>query len=247
MAEAHATDRGEHAGHQLFGGHLHGEDRHGLLDTALQRRELGHVDGEGRLAHRWAAGDDHEIARTQTAGLAVELVETGGQTAQATRVVVPFVDLVDERRHQRLHGHRAVARTAHALLRDGEHPPLGVLDELARGLAFVVEDRSGDIGAGLEQLPQQGALAHDAGIGADIGRCRGVADQRTEIGQAARISQAPDALEMLADRDGIGGFARPRDLPDGLEDQTVVGTVEVLGSQHIGHVVPGLGVEEQAA
>ena len=160
---------------------------------------------------------------------------------------MPFVDLIDERRHQRLHGHRAVARTAHALLRDREHPPLGVLDELARGLAFVVEDRRRDIGAGLEQLPQQGALTHDAGIGADIGRGRRVADQSTEIGETANISQAPDAFEVLADRYGIGGLARARDLPDGLEDQTVVGTVEVLGPQHIGHVVPGLGVEQQAA
>ena len=83
----------------------------------------------------------------------------------------------------------APSRYAVAALGDLEHPLLGAVDQLACGLALVVEDRRGDLGAGADQLPQQRALAHDLGVGAHVGGSRRVAGERAEIGKAAGVVQ----------------------------------------------------------
>ena len=66
--------------------------------------------------------------------------------------VVPLVDLIDQRRHQRLNGNRPVALSAYALLGDRKHTALGRFDQFTRRLTFVVENRGRDIGTRFQQL-----------------------------------------------------------------------------------------------
>jgi hypothetical protein len=83
----------EHARDQLLGGHFHAEDRDRGLGVRTHRRVLGHVDRQRGLAHRGAAGDDHQIPAAQAAGDAVEIREARRQTAQLVRIGVPLIDL----------------------------------------------------------------------------------------------------------------------------------------------------------
>ena len=75
----------------------------------------------------------------------VEFGEAGGQPAQLVRIVVPFIDLVDERRQQRAHRH-APRRAAEAPLRRSRRRAARPgRPGRARGFAVVVEDRGGDL------------------------------------------------------------------------------------------------------
>src|SRR5512137_1220963 len=82
VARAHvalvdATERRNHAERELLTRHFHREDRDRLV--VGDRRVLGDVERERRLAHRRPARDDDEIARLQPGG---HLVEFGVARAQ---------------------------------------------------------------------------------------------------------------------------------------------------------------------
>ena len=215
-------------------------------DAGIHRGVLGHVDRKRGLAHRRAAGDDHQVPGAQAAGQPVEIGEAGRQAAQLVRVVVPLVDLVDDRRQQRAHRNRAVA-LAEAAFGDLEHPLLGLVHQLARRLPVVDVHGRGDVGAGADQLPQQRALAHDVRVGADVGRGRGIAGDGAQVGKAAGSFELADALEVLGDGHHVARLGIPGKHCDRGVDQLVIVAIEVLGDQLVGDVVLGARIDEQAA
>jgi hypothetical protein len=101
-----------------------------IENTATASRFDGHVfadvDGERRLTHRRTAGHDHQIARLQARGHAVEVDETGRHAGDFGLVFarVQFVDTLDHLGQQRLHGGQPAAPRA----------PLGNREDLRFGL-----------------------------------------------------------------------------------------------------------------
>src|SRR5882762_8326576 len=163
----------------------------------------------------------------QAAGELVEVGEPRRQAPQLVGIVVPVIDLIDDPGEQLADRHRAVA-LAEAPFGNIEHALLGAVNQLARGLAVVVEHGGGDVGAGADQLPQQRALAHDVRVGAHVGGRGGVARNRAQVGESAGRLEPAGALQMLGHRHYVAGFAFPGERADGGENQLVIGTVEVF-------------------
>ena len=109
---------------------------------------------------------------------------------------MPLVDLVDDLRQDVADRLGALA-PAEALLRDLEDLLLGAVDQLASGLALVVEDGGGDLRAGLDELPQERSLPDDIGISADIGGGGRIASEGTDVCQAADGFQLRRTLQLL--------------------------------------------------
>ncbi len=134
-----------------------------------------------------------------------------------------------------------------ALFGDLEDHAFGVVDELVRRAAFVFVGTGGNFATDADQLPQQRALAHDVGIRADVvGRGR-VARKAREIREPAGFFFLALADQVLGERDGVARLTPRGKLGDGLENDLVVATVEVVGQQAVGDGVPGAVVEQQAA
>ena len=85
---------------------------------------------------------------------------------------------------------------ARAALGDFEHRALRVVDDLARLAPFRLERVADDVVACGDELPQHRALAHDVGIGTNIGGGGRIACQRSQIGQTAGLIEQALALEM---------------------------------------------------
>ena len=238
IAQVHAAHRRQHARQDLLGRHFQREDGDRGADAFLERRVFGHVDGQRGLTHRWAAGDDQQVAATQSAGLRVEVDEAGGQAARLVRVVVEIVDLVDERR-QRL-ARADVALAARAALGDRENAPLGLFDQVPRRFAFFAPHRAGDLTTRGHQRAQQRAFLDDLRVGARVGGARRIARQRAEVGKPADFLQFPQSLQMLGHRDRIAGLRLARQRRNALEDEAVIGAEEVFGRDHVADVVPGV-------
>ena len=67
-------------------------------------------------------------------------------------------------------------------------------------------------------------------VGADVRRARRVLDEPREIRQPAGRLELPEALQVLADGDGIGRLVALDERRDRAEDQPVIGAVEILGA-----------------
>ena len=74
-----------------------------------------------------------------------------------------------------------------------------------------------------------------------------LARQGAKVSQSAGVGELTATLERFADGDGVGGLAERRQLANGIENDAVVRAVKILGTKHVGDVVPGLRIEEQAA
>src|SRR5690606_15359869 len=119
---------------------------------------------------------------------------------------------------------------ARLLLRDLEHGLLGVVEDLLAAAPLRVEDGLADLRGGADELTQDGALADDVDVGADIAGAWGVLDERRQIRQAAGLLEAAVVLQPLRDGDDVEGLALRVQRRDGLEDQAVIVAVEVLGA-----------------
>ncbi len=119
----------------------------------MNGRVFGHIDGKGRLTHRRTPRNDNEIPWAQPSRHLVEFRKARRQTTELVGVRVRVVDLIDDVRKKRAHGNGAGA--SRAAFRNFEDPLLGLVDQLARRLAVVVEDGGGDFRSRADQLPQQ--------------------------------------------------------------------------------------------
>ena len=160
--------------------------------------------------------------------------------------MVELVDAIDDARQHGLDRDETdlAARTA---LGDFEHGALGVVDDFARLAAFRFERADDDLVARCNELAQHRTLAHDVGIGADVGGSRRIARERTQVGEPSDLVEHAENLEMARQGHGIARLAALDQGGRGFEDQPMVAAVEILGEHAIGNLVPGGGVQHETA
>jgi hypothetical protein len=239
-----AAQGGDQSECQLGSGHLHREHRHRLL--GLERGVLGHVERQRGLAHRRARREDDEVGRLQTRGLLVEIGETGGQAGDGTLAGVSLLQDAERIPDRAAHRDEALASTG-AGLGDPEHALLGRFQHFAAATPFGLEAIIGDVRANIDQLPQNRLLAHDVGVGGDVGRARRGAGQLQNIAAASDLLGMALRFEPLTQRHRVAGLAGLRQFADRAEDELVVAAIEVLFGQAICHLIPGPLGQHQAA
>ncbi len=207
---------------ELLGCHLEREDRdRGAL---VDRRVLGDVERQRRLAHRGAGGEDDQVASLQPGGVLVELGVAGGEAGDRLAL---FRHLLD----------RAQRVVRDALDRDEPAAAAGLLQP-EEALHRLVEDLDGGAAGGrrlgpqrvrqVEGLAQERAVVDDPGVDRGVGRPRQAVDQRSDVGRPAGPFERRLAVHLGADRDGVDRFGPPGEGHHGLEDAAVGLAVEVL-------------------
>ena len=228
-------------------GQLTVASRADVLDRG--HRAIGKYDfciGAEAFSHRRPGRQDDQIGRLQAGGEFVEVGEPGGQAGDVALVFVAFLQDLEGVLHGVAQADEVGAAAA-ALLGDLEHPHLGgrqhFLAVAALGLEAVVDD----FGAGFDQLPQHGLLAHDFGVGADVGgRGRG-AGQFDQVTGAADLFAERIGLEPLAQGDRVEGFVLFAQLADGAVDEPVVTPVEVVFGEEVADAVERIGGQHEPA
>ena len=113
------------------------------------------------------------------------------------------IESIDGLRQDLLQRHEAGAAALPAL-GDLEYALLGAIDDLGCRPPFRRVSAGRDVAADLDELAQHRVVADDAPVGANVGRARRVLDEAREIRQPAGRLELPEALQVLADGDGIG-------------------------------------------
>src|SRR3546814_3693506 len=88
-----------------------------------------------------------------------------------------------------------------------------------------------DARADLDQLPQHRLVAHDLGVGGDVGGRRRGAGQLDQVGPAGNLLGQALGLEPFAEGHRVVGPVLFRKLADRAVDQLVVAAVEVAVDQ----------------
>ena len=229
-------DGAEHTHGQLGAAHLHREHGHG--QAAVDGHVFADVDGKRRLAHRRTARHDHQVARLQTGGHAVEVDETGGHARDFTLVVaaVQLVDAFDHLRQQRLDGGPALG-AARAFFGDGENLRFGLVKHLLDFLALRAEGRAGDIVGDGDEFAQHAAVAHDLGITPDVrGRWR-ILRHGVQVSESAHIIGLAELGQGFKNSNDIGRPGAVNHLDDLLEDDAMVIAIEILRMHEVGDAV----------
>ncbi len=244
LALVDSADRRHHAHRQLLPRHLHAEHRYRYL--ALDGHILRDVHGEGGLAHGRASRHHDQIGVLQPAGGLVEVGKAGGDAGDGISSLEEILDLLDGGSEQVLHADEATP-PARTFLRDLEHQLFGMVQQFGTVTPVGIEGALADLVGDPDELAENGPLPHDGGIGLDVCRRGGVLCQRTQIGQPSRRLQLTDLLQTLGKGDGIERGVALRQLLHGAEDEAVIATVEVLFVKQVGHLIPGIAVQHQAA
>jgi hypothetical protein len=178
---------------------------------------------ERRLPHRRARGGDDQVAGLEAGREPVEVAEAGRSTGQVGARLVQLRDPL-EALLQQLLDVRELA--GHALLRQVEHEPLGMVDEFG-SLALALPAEQRDSLAGLDQAAERRHLADDAG---PVGRVRRRGDDVGQLVQpdpAASTLELAGLVEVVGDRDRVDGLAARVQVDRALVDLAVAETVEV--------------------
>jgi len=205
---------------------------------------LSDVDGKSRLAHGRTRRQHHQIARLQAGCHLVQIVEAGGHTGDVVGVVGHLLHAVEQVHHQRIHRLETLLH-ARAFFADVEDLLLGLVQDLVHRPALGVEGSGSDLVAGCHQLAQDGALAHDLGVAADVAGTGHVLRQRVQVTQTTRGIGMALVLQLLEDRDHIGRFGGVDQRTNGSVDQLVLMAVKVTVDQQIPHPIPCAVVEQQ--
>src|SRR5262249_46363512 len=132
-------------------------------------------------------------------------------------------------------------------LRDFEHSAFGLVQHLCRGLSCGAEGGIRDLGPDRGEASHDGALAHDLAVTADVRGARRVRSQGSEVGLPPAVRQPSAPLQALGHGERVGRLAVLDQIADVLEDDAVIGAVEILPRYEIGYPVPGTIVEQQSA
>ncbi len=205
-------------------------------------RRQGRVQRQ-RLTDRRTRGDDDHLAWVQAVGQLVQLDEPGGHADHLAAAVADRLDLVERALHDR--GERLIV-LAGAALGDGVDLGLGGVDDRV-DLAVAGVTHLRDAGAGLDQAAQDGALGHDLGVVAGVGRGRHRGQQRVQVRRPAGPGDLPALGQLGRDGDRVGRLAPPVQVEDGVVDQLVGRLVEVVGAQRLDDVGDGVLAQHHAA
>ena len=163
----------------------------------------------------------------------VEVGEAGRHADHRAAAVGDRLDLVEGALHDV--GEREVV-LAGAALGDGVELGLGAVDDLVGLAAVGAVAHLDDLGAGLDEAAQDGALAHDPGVVGGVGRRGDRRDQRVQVGRAADPGDLAALGQLGGDGDGVGGLAAAVEVEDRVVDGLVGRLVEVAGAQHLDDV-----------
>ena len=208
---------------------------------------LAQVHGKGGLAHGGTGRDYDEVRALQAGGHLVQIPITAGDPGHAVvRSLEQLLNLVDRLLQNEFQGLRALVG-AGALLGNLEHLALGQVQQIAGGAPLGLVTRFDYLVGDRDHLPYHSPLTHDLGVGIDVGGARGVLGDLHQIGEATGLFQLLGALQLLLQGDEIDGVARIGEAGHGLEDQAVGTAVEILVDHPLGHPIPGLVIQHQAA
>ncbi len=139
----------------------------------------------------------------QAVGDAVEVLEAGRHADHLAVARPDRLDLVERALHDRREREVVLARAALGDVVDlGLGPVDRVVDVAVRGVPEL-----GDAGAGLDETPQDGLLAHDVRVVAGVRRGRDRRDERVEVRSAADPGDLATAGQLGRNRDRIGRLA----------------------------------------
>ena len=231
----------QHTHDQRFAWHLEGVDQYCFFTA--QNGVFNQVHRKGGFTHRWTTRHNDQVGRLQAAGHAVQVGVAGGQASDGVVSVEQCVDAVDGLGQQVVDADRAA----------GFWPGLGNRKDLALGFIedffgaapFRVEGAVGDFGADADQLTQGRALAHDLGVGLDVGDRRRVFRQLTEVAQATHLRGLTFLVQLLGKGHDVDRGVLVCQLGDGAEDQAVVMSIEITVRNLIQHAFPGVVVQHQ--
>ncbi len=243
---AHALQRhsrlsAEQAHRDLASTHLEREDdrRHVVLD----RRGPSEVESKGRLSERRPSSEDDELAWVQTIGQLVQLGEAGGDADHLAAAALRRLDLVDRRRDRV--GERHEVLRVHTT-RDGVDLSLGVVDEVD-DLALARVPHLHDAGTRFDQPAEHGLLGDDGRIEAGV-RGRGYErGQGVQVLGAAGPGELAGLGQLVRYRNHVGRFAMGVQRQHRVEDDLVLGNIEVDASHDLDDVGDRILAEEHAA
>ena len=216
--------RGDESLGQLGLGHLEREQHHRV---AAQRRVLGDVGDQRRLAHRRPRGDDDQVARLKAAGLLVEVLEArrrAGQRRLGDRQPVQLVGLLVEDVGDRPDLLLAV------VVGDLEHRSLGALDQVARRRLARQHARLDLVRRG-QQRAHLRVVADDPPVLARVAGRRHPAGQLVDRLGAADLLELAALAQRLGDRQVVDLAVALVQLDHRREHRAVLLAVEVLGPQ----------------
>ena len=239
-----AAQGGHHAHRQGVAGHLHAED--GDRPFHLQGHVFRQVHREAGLAHRGPPRHDDEVRGLEAGGHLVEIGEAGGQAGDGLVALKEDLDALHGPAEEAAQGLEA-ATAALFLLGDLEDPPFRLVQQLRHLPALGVEGDVADAGADGDELAQHRALAHDLGVGLDVGGAGGAGGDDAQVGQAAGVLELAGALQHLGQGDDVEGLFTGRQVADGAKDEAVFAPIEVALAHLVGYRIPGLVVQHEAA
>jgi len=173
----------------------------------------------------------------------VELLEARGHARHRSVAAVGGLDLFDCSIHR--DGQRDVVLGG---LGSGDRIDLclGVVDQVGR-IALPVVAELHDARARVDEAAQDRPLGDDAGVVAGVRRGRHDRGERVQIVGAAGAAQLACLDELIGDGDDVGGLAVRVQREDRLEDELVLGDVEVGALERLDHIGDGVLRQEHSA
>ncbi len=208
----------------------------------LDRRGAGEVERKRRLTHRGAGGDDDHLTGVQTVGELVETREPGRDAGHLTVSTARGLDLLD----RRVDGDRQRNVVLGGVIA-GDVVDLGlrVVHQVER-ITLPLVPHLHDAGARIHQPAEEGALGDDRGVVARVRRRRHDRGERVQVVGAAGPLQLAGLDELVGDGDHIGGLTVRVEAEDGLEDQLMLGHVEVGAAECLDDVGDGILRQQHA-
>lgn len=200
------------------------------------------VEREGRLTHRRTRGDDDHLPAVQAVGELVELLEARRNARHRPVAAAGCLDLFERGIDRDLQRH-----VVFGSLGSGDRVDLclGVVDDVG-GVALSVVTELHDAGARIDQTAQDRPLRHDARVVAGVRRSGDDRGERMQIVGAAGATQLPRLDELVGDGDDVRRLAVRVERQDRLEDELVLGDVEVGALERLDHIGDGILREEHS-
>ncbi len=203
-------------------GHFQGEDGHGHV--VADGGAHAHVQGQGRLAHGRAGGQDDEVRLLQAGRHVVEVRVARGHAGDQLALSGARLELLEDALDQVLAAHEGRLALG---LGDGEDLLLGLVQE-GFGLLAGLEAAGQDLRRRLDEAAAHGLVPHDLGVVDGVGGRGHGLGQGGQVDRAADLVELPPGLEVLGHGNQVHGLAAAVELLEGLVDDAVDRGIEVL-------------------
>ena len=230
---------GDESLRELGLGHLEREQRHGV---SLERRVLGDVGDQRRLAHRGPGGDHDQVAGLEAAGQLVDVLEAGGRPGQraSSRSTAGGACRSPRRGSRRSSGTPSGARPGRPRAPSARRAPAG------RGRSIAGQNARLDLVRGRQQRAQPGVVADDPTVVARVAGGRHPARQLVDRLGAADLLELAVLPERLGDRQVVDLAIALVQLDHRREHGAVLLAVEVVGPQAAPRPAAGTGAARPA-